>query len=309
MNDNDDRFGHRAGVRQRFFPSDTRVVEHPPGYTSADFYELGNQLKRLTDSFQKYREESLSPGSLYEQWYNPSASAGPSPLGVGTLLEDHDLGFPCHAVMVDNPTSQWLLIEPSNRWVPPYTLGRIDAVISGGQNARLYARTPPGLLAFAAVAGERAYVAWHEAYLRPSPGHTVAANQISGIPSAGAAAGLPAGATPVEAGSGNVANGVATASLPAAVGKTTYITGFEITSDGATAVAVVRATVGVLVGGVTEGYTYTAVAGATTQDLTLVVQYARGLPGNAVNTAISVSLPALGAGNTNAEVNAHGYQL
>src|SRR5262249_42629436 len=156
--------GKGGSMKQKFFPSDVRVVEHPPEYASQDFYELGRQLTRLTDAFQKYREQDLQPGNLYEQWYNPSVAAGPSAVGGGTLLEDHDLGFPCHAVMVDNPTSQWIYVEPSNRWVPPYTLGRIDAVISGGQNARLYARTPPGLLAFAAVSGERVYAAWHEAY-------------------------------------------------------------------------------------------------------------------------------------------------
>ena len=118
----------------------------------------------------------------------------------------------------------------------------------------------------------------------------------------------PAGATAITASSGNVANASAAATLAASATKTTYITGFEITSAGATAASVVSATVaGVITGTLT--YTYAAVAGATTANTPLIVQFSTPIPGSAINTAIVVTLPALGAGNTNATVVAHGYQL
>lgn len=118
----------------------------------------------------------------------------------------------------------------------------------------------------------------------------------------------PSGATPITASSGNVAAGVATATLAIAVGKTTYITGFEITSSGATVGLVVNPTVvGTITGTLT--YTYAAVAGALLVNTPLIVAFPVAIPASAVNTAIVVSLPSLGIGNTNASVVAHGYQL
>jgi hypothetical protein len=113
--------------------------------------------------------------------------------------------------------------------------------------------------------------------------------------------------TMITASSGNVANASAVATLAAAAGKTTYISGFEITSGGATAASLVAATVAGLTGG-TATYTYGCVAGATVANSPLQVTFYPPLPASAVNTAIVVTLPALGAGNTNATVVAHGYQ-
>ena len=122
------------------------------------------------------------------------------------------------------------------------------------------------------------------------------------------AAGYQAGATPVSASSGNVANAAAAATLPAVAGKTTYVTGFEITGAGATAAAVVLATLTGLTGG-TATYVVVAPAGATTSITPLVVQFPAPIPASSVNAAITLTLPALGAGNTNAAVVAHGFQL
>jgi hypothetical protein len=41
----------------------------------------------------------------------------------------------------------------------------------------------------------------------------------------------------------------------------------------------------------------------------LVVQFPIPIPASAVNSSVSVILAALGAGNTNAAVVAHGYQV
>lgn len=118
----------------------------------------------------------------------------------------------------------------------------------------------------------------------------------------------PIGATPITASSGNVAAGVASATLAGASGKTTYITGFEITSSGATVGLVVNPTItGTITGTLT--YTYAATAGALLINTPLVVNFTTPIPASATNTPIVVSLPSLGIGNTNACVVAHGYQL
>jgi len=111
-----------------------------------------------------------------------------------------------------------------------------------------------------------------------------------------------------SASSGNVAAAAATATLAAVVGKTTYITGFSITGAGATAASVINPTVTGVLGG-TQTYTIAIPAGATLGVTPLVVAFDPALPANAVNTAIVVSAPSFGAGNTNATVSAWGYQL
>ncbi len=115
-------------------------------------------------------------------------------------------------------------------------------------------------------------------------------------------------ATSVKASSGNVANASAAATLAAVAAKTAYITGFDVTGTGATAASVVSVTVTGLLGG-TSTYTLPVVAGANLGNPALVVQFNPPLPASAVNTAIVVTCPALGAGNTNNTVNAYGYYL
>lgn len=119
---------------------------------------------------------------------------------------------------------------------------------------------------------------------------------------------LPTGAVAVTSSSGNVAATSAVATLAGAVGKTTYITGFEITAGGATAAALVVATLTGLLGGAAS-YIYAAPAGATLGAQPLIVAFPEPIPASAVNTAIVLTLPSLGAGNTNAAVVAHGFQI
>jgi hypothetical protein len=113
----------------------------------------------------------------------------------------------------------------------------------------------------------------------------------------------------VVASSGNVAAGVATATLPAVTGRTNFLTGFEITGTGATVGAAVTVTVTNLIGGVTASYTYASATGATVANTPLIVQFPEPIPASAVNTAIAVSCPSIGAGSTNNTVVAHGYYL
>jgi hypothetical protein len=118
----------------------------------------------------------------------------------------------------------------------------------------------------------------------------------------------PAGAVPITASSGNVAAGSAVATLAGVAGKTTYISGFEITGTGATLGLAVTPTVAGTISG-TLSYTYAAIAGALLGNNPLMVQYSKSIPASAVNTAIVVTCPTLGTGNTNSTVTAHGYQL
>lgn len=113
---------------------------------------------------------------------------------------------------------------------------------------------------------------------------------------------------PKTGASGNVANATAAASLAAVSGRTNYISGFQCTAGGATGALVVNVTVtGVITGTMT--YTFVFPAGAAVQATPLVVTFNPPLKASGTNTAITVTLPAGGAGNTNAAVNVQGYDL
>lgn len=118
---------------------------------------------------------------------------------------------------------------------------------------------------------------------------------------------LPPG-TPITASSGNVANASAVATLAAAATKTTYITGIIVTATGATLGLPVLVTVtGVITGTMT--FVFAAIAGALLISQPLIIPFPTPVPASAVNTAIVVTLPALGSGNTNAAVVATGFQV
>lgn len=110
----------------------------------------------------------------------------------------------------------------------------------------------------------------------------------------------------VSISSGNVANASASATLPAAAQTYSYLTGFEIMAGGATAGACVNATITGLLGG-TITYPVCVPTGATIQAYPVLLEFIPPLRSATFNTAIVLSLPALGAGNTNAAVIVHGY--
>lgn len=118
----------------------------------------------------------------------------------------------------------------------------------------------------------------------------------------------PQGGTAVAGSSGDVANATAAASLAAVAAKTNYITGFEVAGTGATAAATVLVTVTGLKGG-TMTYPLVAAAGAGVANPMLAVQFAPPHPASAANTAITVSCPALGAGNLHNVANVRGIQV
>lgn len=118
----------------------------------------------------------------------------------------------------------------------------------------------------------------------------------------------PAAGAQVNNSSGNVANAAAVATLAAGgAGIYTYITGFEITAAGSTAGLAVNVTITGVTGG-TLTFTFVFPVGVLVPATPLVVSLPAPVRASAVNTAIVVTLPAGGAGNTNAAVSAQGYQ-
>jgi hypothetical protein len=92
------------------------------------------------------------------------------------------------------------------------------------------------------------------------------------------------------------------------IGKTTYIAGFSVTGSGATAGLPVNVTLVGLKGG-NLSFTYTAAAGVLVGNTPLIIEFPTPIPASATNTAITLSCPSLGSGNTNNVANIHGFQL
>jgi hypothetical protein len=120
---------------------------------------------------------------------------------------------------------------------------------------------------------------------------------------------LGAGNT-VVASSGNVANTAASVTLrgptSALSQHTAYLSGFNITGGGATAGSMVNATVTGVPGGPLT-FALAVPTGVTTGLTPLEVEFDPPLPEATPGGGITVSLPALGSGNTNACVNAWGF--
>jgi hypothetical protein len=112
--------------------------------------------------------------------------------------------------------------------------------------------------------------------------------------------------TDIQATSGDVANAQAVATLAAAAGKTTYITGLSITGSGATAGLAVVVTVTGLA--TPFSFIYCAAVGALVANTPLNIVFPTPIPASAVNTAIVVTCPALGTGGAHNIVTAYGYQ-
>jgi hypothetical protein len=96
--------------------------------------------------------------------------------------------------------------------------------------------------------------------------------------------------------------------IPGVAGLTSWITGFEITGDGATAGSIIAVTLTGVISG-TKTYFLTIPAGVGTAITPLIVEFpAPGIPASGVNTAITLNVPSFGAGNTNAAASLNGYQ-
>jgi len=114
--------------------------------------------------------------------------------------------------------------------------------------------------------------------------------------------------TAVEsASSGNVAAGTCSASFAADPNVMNFISGFTLTGSGATAASVVQLTVAGVLGG-TQTYIVPVPAGVTVSIQPLVVQFPEPIQAAAKNTAITVSVPTFGSGNTNVAISMYGYR-
>jgi hypothetical protein len=119
---------------------------------------------------------------------------------------------------------------------------------------------------------------------------------------------IPSTIATVTASSGNVAAATATASLAAAGGAMNYICGFSITGGGATGASIISPTISGLNGG-TMTFSMGIIAGATLNQTPLIVSILPCQQATALNTAITLSVPSFGAGNTNATASVWGYRL
>jgi hypothetical protein len=118
----------------------------------------------------------------------------------------------------------------------------------------------------------------------------------------------PSGSLPKSASSGNVANASAVATIAAPANGRNYVTGFIVTATGATAASIVLITLTGLAGG-TMTFVYAVPAGVLVGAQPYVVPFSSALPASADGTAVTLTLPALGTGNTNAAVVLTGYSL
>lgn len=120
----------------------------------------------------------------------------------------------------------------------------------------------------------------------------------------------PDGATPLFSSSGNVANSPAVATLTPLAGQTAYITGLDINSSGATGPLITNPTVTGLLGG-TWTTCWSFVTGVSSMQAQAPGQWKFDPPliASAVNQALVATLPAGGAGNVHATINAYGFSL
>lgn len=103
--------------------------------------------------------------------------------------------------------------------------------------------------------------------------------------------------------SGNVAAATATATAAAPTFGSWIVTGFEVTGGGATAGSIINGTITGLVGG-TMTFSVPVIAGVLLGITPIKWDFPGGLRGNPA-TAIVLSVPTFGAGNTNAAVILH----
>jgi len=144
----------------------------------------------------------------------------------------------------------------------------------------------------------------------PTPGNNVAQGSVQMcVNGSGTAVACqsPTGQTQVLGAFSGADTASAAATLAGTAGKTTFICGFSVSGLGSTAGGAVSVTVATLTGATTLTYSYVFAAGAAVANTPIQFPYSPCLPANAVNTAITVTVPGQ-AGNTATQINAWGYQ-
>jgi hypothetical protein len=98
------------------------------------------------------------------------------------------------------------------------------------------------------------------------------------------------------------------ATLTGATGQYTYIEGFDVTGGGATAASIVEiSTTGLSNNLKYEMNVLAGVTGPVNAQGGLFIRFPTPIPSSATNTNIVVTLPSLGAGNTNASITVYGF--
>jgi hypothetical protein len=91
---------------------------------------------------------------------------------------DHELhvslAFPCHSVIVDNYTNQWLWFPSARRWVPPYLFGVILPLLQATGVAEYLIQAPPTFTQAALHATQYITTEWTAQLLQPSAGTAIA---------------------------------------------------------------------------------------------------------------------------------------
>ena len=114
--------------------------------------------------------------------------------------------------------------------------------------------------------------------------------------------GMPNTAAQTETSATTAAGASINATVPAVAGKTSWITGFDVTLGTGTAAAGT-----VTVTGLANQLNYvvaTPAAGANVYS----IRFAQPIPASAVNAAITVTVPAIGGASAVNAVNVFGYQ-
>lgn len=119
---------------------------------------------------------------------------------------------------------------------------------------------------------------------------------------------LPTGAVQLTDSNGNAANAQAQATFAATASVTNYITSMTVTGGGSTAGLATFVTLAGLADG-SLFFPVVAPVGALVPFPPLVVKFDPPLAASAANTAITATLPALGAGNVAAGVAITGFRV
>jgi len=122
--------------------------------------------------------------------------------------------------------------------------------------------------------------------------------------------GLPADAVAVNINVGVVANTTMNAVMPAVPGYLNVLRGFKITGTGATAASAIDVTTtGCGTAGPNLRLAVPAGVNTNAPNTAWSPDWPNGIPASAANTAITVSVPAFGAGNTGAAISLYGYRI
>lgn len=255
----------------------------------------GREIVGITEAIGDLSRKfaALSPEILGSATYQVGAAGNP----VGEQYR-----VPFRALSISSTSTQYLVLTADSAKQSGPSSGAGVAIIPprGFYVANMAGYT---WTVYGGLAGDQVTVS---AFTRPMPPVMVPGQlQVAGAVFSGSD--YPLGAVPVDNDTGVLGAQALTATLPGAAGKTTYLTGFEVTGAGATAAQV--NTVTVTAGTTVKHYVLVIPAGATTSITPLIVEFTKPVPASAAATAITVATASFGAGNTASCISAHGYQL